>query len=237
MDIYKPNLFHHEDEMIMIDSVKNYFLNFAEDAIYNTGTFRVAVSGGNTPQLLYRELSKLSIDWGNIEIYQVDERFIDPLSDKSNQKMIAKNFEEAIDKGCEFIKINIKESYEDTVKAYDNELSLLDTPLFDLVILGVGVDGHIASLFPKGKYLNGDTDHVIATTTKDFDIKDRISLSLNTVLNSKNIFLYVTGEEKASIVDEAFYGHKRAIEYPIKFLFAHPEVSFFYSEDATDTDL
>ncbi len=234
MDIYKPKLNHHEDEMIMIDSIKNYFLNYAEDAIYNTGTFRVAVAGGNTPKLLYTELAKLNLDWSNIEFYQVDERFIDPSSDKSNQKMILKTVDEAIDKGLDLYPIVIKDTIEETVNAYNTEVSLLDAPIFDLIILGAGLDGHIASLFPNGNYLNGETDNVIITSTNNYDVKERISLSLNTILNSKNIFVYITGEEKYSIIEESFYGNKRASDFPIKFLFAHPEVQFFYCEEEAE---
>jgi 6-phosphogluconolactonase len=234
MDIYKPKLNHHEDELVMIESIKNYFLNFAEDAIYNTGTFRVAVAGGNTPKLLYTELSKLSLDWSNIEFYQVDERFIDPENDKSNQKMIKKTLAEAIDKGMDFYPINIKGTIEETVKLYDTEISLLDTPIFDLVLLGAGTDGHLASLFPNESYLNGEVDSVIATNTTVHDVKERISLSLNTILSSSNIFVYITGEEKYGIIEESFYGNRRASEFPIKFLFAHPEVTFFYCEEEAE---
>jgi 6-phosphogluconolactonase len=120
------------------------------------------------------------------------------------------------------------------VKLYNNEISLLDAPIFDLILLGAGTDGHIASLFPNQPYLNGEEDNVIATTTNVHDVKQRISLSLNAILNSKNIFVYITGEEKYSIIEESFYGNRRATEYPIKFLFAHPEVTFFYCEEEAE---
>ncbi|MGL4758128.1 MAG: 6-phosphogluconolactonase [Patescibacteria group bacterium] len=231
MDIYKPNLYHHEDEMIMIDSIKNYFLDYAEDAIYNTGTFRIALAGGNTPTTLYCELAKLTIDWSNVEVYQVDERYVDSESANSNYAMLVKCFAEAIDKGLEIIKIPVEKSIVEAVNTYNSEISLLDNPIFDLVILGAGLDGHIGSLFPNGDYLNGETDYVLHTQTKEFEIKDRITLSLSTLLSSKNIIVYLTGEEKYSIVEETFYGHKKAVDYPIKFLFAHPEVDFFYCEE------
>jgi 6-phosphogluconolactonase len=234
MDIFTPKFSHHEDEMVMINSLKTSLYNIAEDAIYSTGTCRIAVAGGNTPKLLYRELSKLTLDWQNIEIYQVDERFTDINSVDSNQKMIREQFSEAIDKGAEFYPIKIKETIEATVEAYNTEISLLDSPLFDLVILGVGLDGHFASLFPDENYLKGDTDYVIHTTTDNYTITDRISLSVASVLNSKFIYVYITGEEKYSIIEETFHGQQKAVNYPVKVLFAHPEVVFFYCADEMD---
>jgi 6-phosphogluconolactonase len=234
MDIFTPKFSHHEDEMVMINSLKTSLYNIAEDAIYSTGTCRIAVAGGNTPKLLYRELSKLAIDWQNIEIYQVDERFVDAESIDSNQKMLREQFSEAIDKGAEFFPIKIKDTIEATVDAYNTEISLLDSPLFDLVILGVGMDGHFASLFPKEDYLKGDTDYVIHTTTDQFAIKDRITLSVQSILNSKNIYVYITGEEKYSIIEETFYGQQKAVNYPAKVLFAHSDVVFFYCADEAE---
>ena len=234
MDIFTPKFSHHEDEQVMINSLKTSLYNIAEDAIYSTGTCRIAVAGGNTPKLLYKELSKLTLDWQNIELYQVDERFTDINSIDSNQKMLREQFLEAIDKGAEFFPINIKATIEETVTAYNTEISLLDSPLFDLVILGVGTDGHFASIFPNADYLKGDTEFVIHTTTNVHAIHDRISLSISSILNSKNIYAYITGEEKYSIIEETFYGQQKAAAYPVKVLFAHPDVVFFYCADQAE---
>jgi 6-phosphogluconolactonase len=232
MDIYTPKLSHHEDEHIMIESIKTIIYTLAEDSIYSTGTFRIAVAGGKTPISLYKEISKLNLDWQNIELYQTDERFVDPNDDKSNQKMIKTTFDEAIDKGADFYSIKIQDDLDLTVKAYDTEISLLDAPIFDLIILGAGIDGHIASIFPNAQYLKGETDFVIKTTTDEFDVKERISLSVSSILSSKNIFVYITGEDKYSIIEEVFFGTKRVVEYPIKTLLAHPEVTLFYCADS-----
>jgi 6-phosphogluconolactonase len=234
MDIYTPKFSHHEDEMVMINSLKTILYNIAEDAIYSTGTFRLAVAGGKTPVKLYTELSKLNLDWSNIEIYQTDERYISTKDSLSNQKMLIECFAEAIDKGADFYPMIIKDTIEDSVSYYNNEILLLDTPIFDLVILGVGIDGHIASLFPDEKYLKGDTDNVIQTVANNNMATSRISLSLNSILSSKNIYLYITSEEKYSIIEEIFYGQKRAVNFPVKCLFAHPEVTVFYCADQED---
>jgi 6-phosphogluconolactonase len=143
--------------------------------------------------------------------------------------MIQEYFIEGFEKGAKFEKIFIKESLENTVKSYKSILEMLDVPLFDLAILGVGEDGHIASLFPNNDYLKGDQDLAIAT--KGPNNIDRISLSLDAILSTKNIIVYMTGENKANVIEEIFYGSKKAIDFPVKFLFAHPNVTIYYCNE------
>ena len=78
IDIYTPKLNHFEDESVMIDSINALIFDIAENAIYSTGTFRLALAGGKSGIDFYKELSKITLDSGNIEFYQTDERFDDP---------------------------------------------------------------------------------------------------------------------------------------------------------------
>lgn len=233
IDLYIPKLNHFEDESVMIDSINTLIFDIAENAIYSTGTFRLALAGGNSGVDFYKELSKTTMDWENIEFYQTDERFVDTDNKESNQKMLKNSLAEAIDKGAEFYPIKITENVDTTAKEYSDRLDLLaDNPIFDLMILGVGEDGHIASLFPQQEYLKTGTQSVIVTKTKGQKINTRISISLDTILKSQNIFVYLKGEPKYSVIEEVFSGSKKAVDYPIKLLLAHPNVNFFYSENS-----
>jgi 6-phosphogluconolactonase len=237
MEIYTPKLHHYEDEKQMISSLNTILLNIAEDAIYNTGIFRIAVAGGTTPMYLYSVISKLSLNWPQVEIFQTDERFVSSDNTLSNQKNIAEAFTEAINKGAEFQRISIAGNYLDSVKSYNHDISMLAEPFFDLVILGVGQDGHIASLFPNQNYLRGDTDWVLATIAPEpYQIEQRISLSINTLLSSNNVFVYLTGDEKSGVIEEIFHGNQSAVNYPVKTLLAHPNVEIFYSAEVADIE-
>jgi 6-phosphogluconolactonase len=229
MEIYTPKLQHHEDLTIMNNTLLNNFLEIAEDSIYSTGLCRIALAGGNTPKPLYKRIGNLTLDWNSIEFLQTDERFVSDQSEDSNQKMILECLNEGFEKGARFEKIFIKETLDKTVESYKSILEMLDSPIFDLVLLGVGEDGHIASLFPSNDYLKGDQG--LALKTKGPKDTDRISLSLDAILSAKNIIVYMTGENKANVIEEIFYGSKKAVEYPVKFLFAHPSVTIYYCNE------
>tara|TARA_Y100001958_G_C21073316_1_gene432083 strand:- start:137 stop:802 length:666 start_codon:yes stop_codon:yes gene_type:complete len=159
--------------------------------------FSLVLSGGQSPKNLYKKLAKINIDWKNIDLFWGDERYVSHLSKNSNYKLVS---DELIKK----IKIDKKNifpiktqkpisacsaDYSFTIKKYFNSKKIS----FDYCLLGMGVDGHIASLFPNSQdlYKKFITKPVIR---KDFK---RISLGLNIINNSNKILLWLNNKSKS----------------------------------------
>lgn len=233
MQIYKPNLIQFETREQLYISAASIFLDHVIDSQSEEGVSRVALAGGNTPLELYKLIGKeQSIDWSRVEFFQTDERFVPAFSDQSNQKMILETIgEEILINQSDFRKIDTSQDINIAVNSYNEQIQSLDGVLFDLVILGVGEDGHIASLFPNQKYLSHQEAGVIKTTaTNNHGAKDRISLTIESILNSKSIILLITGENKAFIANEMLEGTKVAKDFPVKFLLAHPKLTILYTD-------
>ncbi|MBC7472046.1 MAG: 6-phosphogluconolactonase [candidate division SR1 bacterium] len=230
MEFYKPVITTFETNASMYESATALAINQILDSISENGLARIALSGGSTPLPLYKKLfSNPFIEPELIELFQTDERYISSDLPQSNQLNINSCLGENVNYFKEVNFINTKLPTNDAVLQYNEIIESLDAPLFDLTILGIGEDGHIASLFPKGNYLNDFQPNVHFTSTSKFDIKERITLSLNSILKSSMLLILLTGERKRHIVPEILEGKKESIEFPAKFLLCHPNVTILES--------
>ena len=166
------------------------------------GRFSFVLTGGDSPIKLYKKIAKIkNINWRKIDFFIGDERFVNENSKNSNFKMCKKHLIDRIKiSNKQIYKIStanksLKEAtfdYEKKIKKYflNKKIS------FDLTLLGVGEDGHIASLFNKNIAIktNKSVDFV---KRKDFF---RITLTLKSLNNSKSIFLWMPGSKKINIV-------------------------------------
>ena len=159
--------------------------------------FSFVLTGGKSPIKLYRKLAKVNIDWNNIDLFWGDERYVSNLSKNSNYKL-------ALDELIKKTKINknnifpiktkksiskCSNEYSATIKKYFKNKKIK----FDYCLLGMGKDGHIASLFPNSE----DLDKKFITKPiirKDFK---RITISLNVINNSKKIILWLNNRSKS----------------------------------------
>lgn len=158
------------------------------------------LTGGSSPKNLYRKLSKSDIDWSNIDLFWGDERFVPKKSKNSNYKLVNDlllkkiNIDKKNYIPFKTEKINIYKSvddYKNKIKKYFKR----DKISFDIFLLGMGNDGHIASIFPGSNELN-QKFITKAIVRKDFK---RITLSLNIINDSKKIFLWLNDKSKTSI--------------------------------------
>lgn len=171
-------------------------------------TFRIAASGGSAADI-FPELLQRGQDVSNWEVFMADERFIPPHDADSNRSLLYKKFIHHA--GCSFLPIPVVpevRSPEESATLYEQQLRTITSPhLFDVVILGMGEDGHTASLFPGGAELSEESKLVTTSQTDHFAVRERMTLTFTALSRSKHIVLLSGGEKKektlAAAMDEA----------------------------------
>ncbi len=188
-------------------------------AIAKNGKATFAVSGGSTPKPLFQILSQnADVDWPNVTVMLVDERWVDDSSEASNQTLVKQNLLQNEASKANYLSIKTTaDSAESAIAEIDKKVKA-QLPL-DVVILGMGGDGHTASLFPCSKELEeglrlDKVESVIATqpTTAPHQ---RMSLTLASIVSASNVYLHITSDAKKMVLDEALAKHT-ALEKPIK---------------------
>jgi 6-phosphogluconolactonase len=171
------------------------------------GFFSVALSGGRTPVGFYCYLSRRKgLPWSGTELFQVDERQVPPGSEDSNFTMIRSSLLEGVQAQPRGIHPMPTGSGDAAASAleYEKELKTFfgsgsGWPVFDLILLGIGEDGHTASLFPGGGELAETGRWVIASRPKEA-AHERVTLTLPVLNECRNVVLLATGKKKAEIV-------------------------------------
>ena len=182
-------------------------------SIKEKGRFDIVLCGGNTPKKIYQSLAKVDTDWSLWHFWIGDERMLEPNSNELNCKMIEDNFLKFISskKNINFIKYNLE--IEKARELYSKKLQKIK--LFDLVLLGIGEDGHTASLFP-GNDIGQDENIYMAISVFNSPKfpKKRISMSAKRLSLSKKVFFIVKGENKQRIINEII----RNPIYPVNYI-------------------
>jgi 6-phosphogluconolactonase len=177
-------------------------------AIKSRGSFTAALSGGETPVLFYRRLAAegARLQWDRIHLFFVDERFVPLDSADSNYRLLSETLLENIPIPAANIHaictgetdpLSSARKYEEEMKGFFM-LPAEGIPEFDLVMLGIGADGHTASLFP-GNVALCDTRHLASAVILDKNRHDRITLTLSVINNARMVVFLVTGKTKASV--------------------------------------
>lgn len=154
------------------------------------GPCRLAVPGGKTPIPVFEILSKRSLPWGTVTLMLTDDRIVPENHPASNQRKLAEAFDATAGHVLPLGRREIAES-------------------FDLVWLGMGADGHIASLFPKMQEEERNGPAIIKTTPDPMPIEapfERLSLNMAALTNTKEIMLLVRGCDKKLVLEDALSG-------------------------------
>lgn len=210
------------DETEFLRAGLDFFL-----AQYGDKTFRLALSGGTTPGPFYSALAEQQspqgpIDFSKMELFQVDERCVSRDDPESNYRLINESLLKKLKaQPREFHAVKTNLPIEEAVTTYENQLfDLAEHPL-DFTVLGMGPDGHIASLFPGTPALKEKKRLVAHSQTDHFKIKDRITLTLPPILKSRAILVLVKGRDKESAIEELRHGAKPVNEFPARALEEH----------------
>jgi 6-phosphogluconolactonase len=208
--IYKDKeiLIFDTAEQIIDYSVKTW-IEISETAIREKGGFTVALSGGRTPVSLYQTLAEKSmLPWDKTHIFIVDERFVPFEHEDSNYRMIYNTLLKHIKIPSKNIHPVITEDNSPALSAEKYEKDIIsffkisnnELPRFDLILLGLGDDGHTASLFPGTPALKEKAHLSAAVKLPDKSKKDRITLTFPVINNANNIIFTATGDKKANII-------------------------------------
>lgn len=182
----------------LVESLKEKIISSLAEAIEKKGFATLVLSGGSTPVKLLQELSKVALEWERVRVTLVDERWVDTTSSKSNEKLIRENLFVNSAKSARFFPLKSDGTFaKDSLTLLGVTLEKLSHEL-DVVVLGMGLDGHTASFFPHSKELEHalSTDDLVCATTATLEPKERITLSRSFLLSSKNLLLHIEGIEK-----------------------------------------
>lgn len=226
---YKPTVDIAEDPESLARQAVQLFVSAALDEIRSCGRFCVAISGGQTPKRFFELLAATpeakSLAWEKVHVFWADERYVPPDSPHSNYKLAADTFLGKVDlppgnihrvpTECEDI-LAAARAYERTIREvfplHDGE-----APEFDLVILGMGVDGHTASLLPNSRIVF-DTDDLVGAVYVAEGGFNRVTLTPAVLLAAKRLVVMVSGREKARTLNEVLTGEPDKSKYPIHVL-------------------
>jgi 6-phosphogluconolactonase len=192
---------HHtfQNEQDFIDTVVQAIHSRILRKIESGRIFRLALSGGSTPGPIYSRLAEQEIPWDQVEVYLVDERYVPLDHPHSNYRMIHETLLSHVKPG-KFVYFDTGLSIEECLRKYESQLKETQDGLFDLILLGIGNDGHTASLFPNSPAL-GETERWVAhTTTDQFDVRDRLTLTFPALENADERFFLVKGTEKRDLI-------------------------------------
>jgi len=210
------------------------FVSIGQRAITETSKFTVALAGGSTPKSLYNLLAsenyRSRIDWQKVFFFFGDERNVLPDSDESNFRMANENLLKPLQVYSENIfrwqtelqdVKKIAENYEQTLKEFfglkDNSQANSSEsdqfPRFDLILLGMGDDGHTASLFPFSRALR-ETERIAVVNFVEKLDTNRLTFTFPTINNASNVIFLISGAAKASVLKEVLEGESQPEKFP-----------------------
>jgi 6-phosphogluconolactonase len=225
------------NQFLNVDELNYHFAqhiaSLLTQAINLRGHAYLTVPGGNTPQTLFNTLAHTNIAWQNVTITLTDERDLLPTAIESNEYLLKSYLLQQHAAKANFISLySNKASLQDRLKDIEQRFSLL--PIFDIVILGMGLDGHTASLFPcspqiKPALSDNNKKNILTITPKSAPYS-RFSLSKNRLLNTRSLFLYIVGEPKLIVLQEATQNND-PLAMPIRAFINHinPEMEVMFS--------
>lgn len=221
-------------------SAAEYIIAVSISAIAKRGRFTIALSGGDTPQKLYALLAKTpyceQIEWKKTFVFWGDERWV-PLDDKRNNAHQAKSI--LLDKvnipASNIHRIPVNLSPNQAANKYEKELRTFfgNEPIqLDVILLGLGENGHTASLFPGTKVIHEHGEGV-RFVEDNLQVGGRITMTATLINQARQILFIVTGEKKAGILGKVLYTSYQPELYPAQLIKPiHGDLLWFADQEA-----
>jgi len=215
-------------------AVATEIISLIEGLLSVKRTCTVALSGGSTPRELYSILSSDYRErdcWKYVTFLLVDERLVPESDDASNAGMIRKLLIQPLGlKDEQFLHPNTSLAHDECTYSYAAKLTMRmgETPSIDLILLGMGADGHTASIFPPAVSTEG-SDPIVIATTAPVQPQDRISITMQTINRASCVLFLVAGQDKERALKQVF---KDNMLLPAARVVAQDETAFFIDRKA-----
>ncbi|UHO39655.1 6-phosphogluconolactonase [Chryseobacterium capnotolerans] len=215
------------------------FVELSEQSIQKHGKFVAAVSGGSSPKAIFSLLATSQyadkIDWSKVYIFWVDERWVSLDDEKSNFKMTLETLLDKVPVNKDQIFPMYKDGIEpeDYAKEYEAQIRTVlgEEGVFDFILLGMGDDGHTASLFPGEAILDEKEKWVAAYYLKPQEMF-RITLTEPIINKADNILIVTFGASKKHALNEVLNGEYNPKLYPLQLIEKKASVQIFTDEEA-----
>ncbi|ABM72021.1 Putative 6-phosphogluconolactonase (DevB, Pgl) [Prochlorococcus marinus str. MIT 9515] len=231
VDGYDLNIY--KDKLELSSKVSKFIENQIIQTIKTKERFQFCVSGGSTPKSIYQLLSKRDIEWDKVDIFLGDERCVDPNSELSNSFMLKNSLLANFGSKAFFYEIFSEKKVDDNIskkllisKLYEKCNG--NPQFFDLTLLGLGDDGHTASLFP---YQNNNTDDLVIFN--DGKGLKRISLTPKLLSASSTIIFLVSGASKQLALKRLLDKNESQERTPSKLIKSSNQISIFCDEESS----
>ncbi|MEN6577715.1 MAG: 6-phosphogluconolactonase [Phycisphaerales bacterium] len=228
--MHKPQIEIARDSQDLAERMVQLFLAAADDAIASGGVFRTALSGGRTPERFLERLANTpqaqDLPWDRVHLFWVDERCVPPDAQASNYRLVAETLLSRISIPA----VNVhripteSEDRSGAARAYERTIREVfglgegEIPQFDLIVLGMGSDGHTASLFPNSPAVRC-VDHLTCVVPAGSDVRlSRITLTKPVLLAARRLVVLVSGGEKARTLEAVLTGEPNEMRYPVQVL-------------------
>ena len=222
-----------ENKIALADALAMQVSENLEAAIARKGSAILAVSGGSTPKIFFNTLSTQPIDWKNVTVTLVDERWVDEDDERSNARLVKQNLLINNAAAAKFMGLFVSEmKIELALDQLQNVMRKLPLPI-DVAILGMGSDGHTASFFPGGDKLDFATDPNCPQLFSSMQAKGagepRVTMTMPLLLEADNLILHIEGEEKQTVLEKASAkGEANAL--PIRHILRNaPQLNIFWA--------
>ncbi|MEX2365003.1 MAG: 6-phosphogluconolactonase [Pseudohongiellaceae bacterium] len=226
-------------EQLEIAAAKRW-VELAGESLRARNSFHVALAGGATPEPVYRLLQHENLDWERIHLYWGDERDVPADHPESNFRMVKQALIDHVPIPATNVHpIQVQADIEQSVQAYREVLMNVHhagkgIPCFDLIMLGVGDDGHIASLFPESSALTVNDTPVVSVYVEKLS-SWRVTLTYPVLDAARNLMLLVAGEAKAPVVASVLGGADSEQKYPVQKLSPQGRVEWYLDTAAASS--